>query len=141
MSQVIDHLRRRIEEADRDYQATIRKRLDVLKLEQTLQKELEGYRTALEGEMRRAGIVVPDAGERASAQQPISANGHKRGSANATILGYIGEAGKAGITRQEIFSRLASEGIKVHKNYPYVVISKLKEDELIEERDGKVILK
>lgn len=140
MSQIIDHLKRRIAEAEAEYRAVGVQRQEVMKLEQKLHREIDGYKAALEGELRRSGQApVNTVTEKPTEGGSVITNGH--GSAVQTILGYIQTAGSKGITRRDIATNLANDGVEVHRNYPYVVISKLKEKELIEERNERLFLK
>ncbi len=138
----IEFLKQRIAQAKEELGEASQKRLDAQKLESTLMNEIRGYEYALAGEMRRSGIAVPVPSDAPPAQAALpvsgteSSNGHR--SAAGSIFSYIQNAGSRGMTRSEIKNALARDGIKVHKNYPYVVIAKLKESRKVKEEGERL---
>lgn len=142
MNSFVEELDRRIAEAERRFQAVVAERTRLVQEEQTLGAQLTALRTIRDGEVKGNGhnpaAVVNDK----PVPIPLSTNGHKREkNVGETVLSYIRESGDTGITRREIAARLETDKIKVHRNYPYVVISKLKERDLIDERNQKLSLK
>ena len=54
------------------------------------------------------------------------------------ISNFIATRNGAGITHRQIADALVSEGLECHRNYPYVVVSKLKDEGKVLEKDGKL---
>lgn len=136
---IIDHLRGRIKEAQEEYGRTTKKRIELTQLEQKLFKEVEAYQLALEGEMRRNGIPVHAQSETVIANSHTIAPLNGQGSAKAIIASHIREAGPAGTTHKNILGFLKSHGTQVHRNYPYVVVAKLKRGGMVKGVDGKLV--
>jgi len=145
---VIDHLKRRIAQANLELAKAVEDRKRSQQQESMLLKEIAGYESALAAEERRGGIraatttegsVPPPlivAGAPLGAPNP-STNGHPTNATHA-IYEFIRAAGVRGITRLEIKGRLEVDGIQVHPNYPYVVVAKLKEANRIKEESGRL---
>jgi hypothetical protein len=141
---LIELVKQRLASVKTELARATQQRIDAHALENTLIEEMRGYERTLAAELRRNGVAPSESNENsqrpvdsrpeASAATPESNNGHK--SAAQSILSYIQAAGSRGMTRGEIKQALKSEGIKVHENYPYVVIAKLKNARKIRE-DGE----
>jgi len=142
MNSFIEELNRRIAEKEKRFQEVVAERTRLVQEEQALGAQLMALKTIREGELKGNGhsTVPPENAKQVSTSLPT--NGHKNDkSVRVTILRYIRESGDPGITRKDIAARLEADKIKVHRNYPYVVISKLKEKDLIDERNQKLSLK
>jgi hypothetical protein len=145
MNEIIKHMTQRIEEARREYEKIHAQRVALSDQEQMLAADIKTWEKAKEAELRRSGGTVPAAAKTqvATVVAPIAhSNGNGHGqtheSAIEAILYYIADAQERGITRKEIAIKLASDNIHVHRNYPYVAISKLKEKGLVEEQNGRL---
>jgi hypothetical protein len=149
--EAIDFIKRRIAQAKLDLARVTEERKKSQQQELVLMKEVQNYEAVLAAEQRRGGTEVASAAPVFEARSfstlaavvnppeetrvhPSSAN-----PLNATqaIHDYIRAAGTAGITRKEIRARLLMDGIRVHNNYPYVVLGKLKEANKIREDDNE----
>jgi|SRR6267142_198847 len=137
----IDYLKMRIEEAQRELTGVTQKKIAVEQQEATLLKDIEGYQSTLAAEERRGGMTSdqPTPAMTQSSLPPQSNNGHTS-NATKSILSYVRAAGARGITRIEIKNALDRDGISVHPNYPYVVVSKLKENNKIKEDRGRLYI-
>lgn len=60
------------------------------------------------------------------------------GSAVQFITNFIAGRNGQGVTHKEIREALAAANFKTHKNYPYVVVSNLKESGKVAEKKGKL---
>lgn len=57
------------------------------------------------------------------------------------IADFISMKNGTGTTHKEIAEALATDGYEHHRNYPYVVVSKLKDDGKVIEKEGKLLWK
>ncbi len=95
MSEIVEHLKRRIEETQKEYEDAGRKRIALRELEQKLFQELEAYKLALKAEMRRSGIVMPIAPKVGKPTVlPPSPKGHETESVKDLIASRIKDAGE-----------------------------------------------
>ena len=136
----IDYLKSRIEEAQLELVEATQKRLAAEQVEAQLIKDIEGYRSTLAAEERRGGTSLTAQVEVQPTQVPRQSNNGHTPNATLSILSYVRSAGARGITRPEIKNALERDGISVHPNYPYVVISKLKENNKIREDRGRLYI-
>ena|SRR5258708_35667464 len=136
----IDYLKSRIEEAQLELTDANQKKLAAEQQVAVLLKDIEGYQHTLAAEERRSGTSLTAQLEVQPTPVPPQSNNGHASNATQSILSYVRVAGARGITRIEIKNSLERDGISVHPNYPYVVVSKLKENKKIKEDRGRLYI-
>jgi hypothetical protein len=138
---IIEHLERRIHETELEYQEVFRQRAELMHREQELQKELRAYKVAIQCESRRIGVPLSEklARETLEVKRSEESGGYERGKIGLAILNYLKGAGERGLTYKQIAQMLIADGIKAHRNYPYVVVGKLKDAGDVKDVNGKLV--
>jgi hypothetical protein len=139
MDDFIKLLQQRIEQARSLYDKVRSARIAMADKEEALRSDIRTWERALEAENRRTGKVVAEKPETPHLAGESSNGNGRPNSATEAVLAYIQAAGDRGMSRKEIAAKLLSDDFHVHRNYPYVVISKLKEKGFVEEQNERLV--
>ena len=139
MVEVIDELRQELEEMKEEHKSISSQMSTLAEKQQTLTLDISACERTIAKLSRKHGL--PDSGLPAQSNPSalsVSNNGSHI-SVQERIAEFIRNYGSTGTDYSSIRKFLMDQGIKVHKNYPYVCVSKLKESGKVREVGGKLI--
>jgi hypothetical protein len=126
---ITQYLKDKLDRAQRELQDVSAKRAALTAEEVRLNETIR----ALEVILKSEGATVSLAPARAprALLKPV----------NQFIAEFISGVNGKGTTHKEIAMALTTAGYKTHRNYPYVVVSKLKEEGKVIDKDGRLLWK
>jgi hypothetical protein len=134
MAVLAEQLKARIDEYNQALESIRHKKDALLKEEEATKRAQQGYMQAYEEEMRRAGSPIQHTnGSSAASRNQINRT--------AFIKDLIKNSGVNGMDYASIRKALVEASLTVHANYPYHVVSGMKERGEAEERDGRIYAK
>ena len=138
MTSLIEQLRSRVEQTRKELEEARKRLVDAQAHEQMLQTELNGYQKAIEAELRREGKLSMTA--TAIPASAVQTDGARTGARKTDFVrSLLKDRGPQGVTPVDVWAAFKKTGqfTKMHRNYVYAILARLKERGEVVERNGK----
>ena len=138
MTSLIEQLRSRVEQTRKELEEARKRLREAQTHEQMLQTELNGYQKASEAELRREG-KRPSMPTMIQAF-PVQGAGPPTGVRKTDFVrSLLKDRGQQGVTPVDVWAafKKTDQYTKMHRNYVYAILARLKDRGEVVERNGK----